>query len=157
MTTTINPSRARLVQTAVDFISSYNAWTVESILSIRSPSCVHRTLPATLNVPSRSTAEYAVFMAPMLSIFRGVHFSIVDAKETVVDVEARKVVLHCSNRADTDAGEYRNEYMFTLTMSEDGLLVDEIVEFIDAAYTVDFKRRIASAVAERNTRAYGEN
>lgn len=137
-------SRARLLQTASAFITSYNTWSVDRIVSIRSPSCVHYTLPGTLNVPPRTNVEYATFLVPMLPIFRGVEFSIISEKETVVDVAARKVVLHCRNRADTDAGKYENEYVFILTMSEDGMLLDEIVEFIDAAYTMEFKRRISA-------------
>ncbi|KAG4429039.1 hypothetical protein IFR05_015482 [Cadophora sp. M221] len=138
-------SRPRLLQTASAFITSYNTWSIDTILSIRSPSCIHHTLPASLNVPSRTNAEYATFLEPMLPIFRGVEFAIINSeKETVVDVAAGKVVLHCRNSADTDAGKYENEYVFILTMSEDGTLLDEIVEFIDAAYTVDFKRRISA-------------
>jgi hypothetical protein len=56
----------------------------------------------------------------MLSVFRGAQFSVISKDDTVIDVEARRVVLHCSNRVDTDAGEYTNEYIFSLIMSEDG-------------------------------------
>ncbi|KAF2228521.1 hypothetical protein EV356DRAFT_498305 [Viridothelium virens] len=141
------PSREQLITTALSFIAAYNQWTVQAIIAIRSPSCIHYTLPISLQVPPRSNAEYATFMDPMLAVFRGVHFSIISNDDTIVDVEARTVVLHCSNLADTDAGEYTNEYMFSLTMSEDGTKVDKIIEFIDAAYTVEFKRRIALARA----------
>lgn len=115
---------------------------------MRSSSCINHTLPASLHVPSRSNSEYGTFLAPMLPLFRGVEFAIIRAKETVVDVAARKVVLHCSSRADTDVGAYENEYVFISTMSADGALLDEIVEFIDAAYTVEFKRRIAALKQE---------
>lgn len=50
-------------------------------------------------------------------------------------------MLHCRNRAETDAGAYPNEYIFIFTMGEDGLLVDEVVEFIVTAYTREFKAR----------------
>ncbi|EUC44428.1 hypothetical protein COCMIDRAFT_37702 [Bipolaris oryzae ATCC 44560] len=137
------PSRDQLIATALNFIQSYNQWDLQAIMAIRSPICIHYTLPATLEVPPRSNADYLTFMGPMLSAFRAVHFSVISDDETVVDIETRRVVLHCSNRADTDAGEYTNEYMFTLTMSEDGEKIDSIVEFIDAAYTTEFKRRMS--------------
>ncbi|KAF2128091.1 hypothetical protein P153DRAFT_405351 [Dothidotthia symphoricarpi CBS 119687] len=87
----------------------------------------------------------------MLSVFRDVEISIVNDSDTIVDVEARRVVLHCTNRADTDAGKYRNEYVFILTINEDSRHVDKVVEFIDAAYTMDFKRRIGSVREPANS------
>jgi hypothetical protein len=147
-------SRKVLLSTASRFITAYNQWTVESIISIRSSGCIHHTLPATLQVPPRSKADYATFIEPMLSVFRKVEFSIIDEDDTIVDVQARKVVLHCVNRADTDAGEYRNEYIFCLTITEDGEQVDDIVEFIDTAYTADFKRRIT--LAQKANESTGE-
>lgn len=139
------PTRDQLLNTAHGFLSAYNQWTVQAIMSIRSPICIHYTLPASLRVPPRPNDEYAAFMEPMLAVFRSVHFSMVADDDAVVDVERRQVVLHCRNRADTDAGEYANEYMFSLTISEDGTKIDRIVEFIDAAYTAEFKARITSA------------
>jgi hypothetical protein len=135
--------RTNLLKTATSFIETYNAWTIESILSIRSPSCIHQTLPASLGVPTRNNAEYATFLKPMLSIFRNLKFIIIDDSKTIVDVEARKVVLHCRDQADTNAGRFENEYIFILTMNKDGDLLDEIVEFIDSAYTEEFKGRMA--------------
>jgi ketosteroid isomerase-like protein len=57
----------------------------------------------------------------------------IDHKETVADVELRKVVLHLRDRASTAEGDFDNEYIFTLFITEDGRLLDEIVECIDSA------------------------
>ncbi|XP_014553258.1 hypothetical protein COCVIDRAFT_54746, partial [Bipolaris victoriae FI3] len=111
---------------------------LQAIMAIRSPIRIHYTLPATLEVPPRSNTDYLTFMGPMLSAFRAVHFSIISNDESVVDVETRRAVWHCSSRADTDAGEYMNDYVFTLTMSENEKKIDKIVEFVDAAYTTEF-------------------
>ena len=137
------PTREQLVATALEFVRSYNQWTLQAIITIRSPDCMHHTLPASLQVPPRSNAEYKEFMGPMLSVFRGVQFSVINNEDIIVDVEARRVVLHCRNQADTDAGDYTNEYIFSLTIDKRGTKIDKIIEFIDASYTVEFKRRIA--------------
>lgn len=69
-------------------------------------------------------------------------FEVVD-DETVVDVEKRKVVLHVKTSANSPVGEYKNEYLWTLTMSEDGKLIEDIVEFADSASAVEFFRKQA--------------
>jgi hypothetical protein len=141
------PTRERLLQTASAFLVTYDDWSVPSILSLRSPSCVHHTLPVSLGVPSRSNAEYTKFIELQLSSFSEVRFRVIDDDKTVVDVETGKVVMHVSCSATTAAGDYKNEYIFTLTMDKGGDLVDEIVEFIDSGYSKNFKERLGTAIA----------
>ncbi len=135
-------TRTTLLQTASLFIANYNKWTVSSLLSLRSPVCIHRTGPASSAAPARNNSEFAAFVTPILPVFRNFTLTVIDEEETVIDVEKRKVVLHLRSRADTKVGLYQNEYYFTLTMSEDGKLVDEIVEFLDSGYTAEFVRRL---------------
>ncbi|KAF9210752.1 hypothetical protein BGZ59_009022, partial [Podila verticillata] len=108
------------------------------------PSCIHRTLPSSDNHPIRNNAEFGTMLETVIPIFRGFHLYIADDKATVVDTEARKVMLHLKSRAETDVGPYENEYIFTLTMSENGEKVDEIMEFLDSRYTAQFLSRLQS-------------
>ena len=70
-------------------------------------------------------------------------FQVVDDKETVVDIEMRKVVIHVKSSANSTVGKYENEYLWTLTMSEDGKMIENIVEFTDSAYAIEFFRKQA--------------
>ncbi|EHY55745.1 hypothetical protein ABEF92_003278 [Exophiala dermatitidis] len=144
------PTRSQLLDTSTRFIHAYNAWTTESILSVRSPRCIHRTLPASRGRRPKTNDEFRQFIEPLLPVYRGFRLSFVnddsdsdsDNSETVVDVEKRKVVLHLKSHADTDAGPYENEYYFVLSMNEAGDLVDEVVEYLDSGYTDAFMRRL---------------
>ena len=62
-----------------------------------------------------------------------------------MDTETRKVVLRLTSEAQTKVGPYRNEYVFTLRVSEDGEHVDEIWEFLDSAYTAPFLGKLQQA------------
>jgi ketosteroid isomerase-like protein len=137
------PTRAQLIATSDKFIQAYNEWTIDSVMSVRSSRCIHRTLPASRARRPKTNAEFAQFLEPLLSVYRGFKLSVIDVEETVIDVEKRKVVLHLRSYADTDAGPYENEYFFILTMSEDGEMVDEVVEYLDSGYTDDFMRRLS--------------
>ena len=127
--------RQKLLSTAHAFVSAYNAWTVDSVLSVRSPTCIHRTLPTSTSTPDRNNAEFGKLLESVIPIFRNFHLTILDEDDIIVDAASRKVVLHLQSNADTKAGPYSNEYFFILTMSRDGRQVDKVVEFLDSEYT----------------------
>src|ERR1700761_5282369 len=128
-------TRSQLLSTAQGFLTGYNKWTASGVLSLRSPTCVHRTGPNSHGLTCRTNEEFASFVAPMLSVFRNFKLAVIDEDETLVDVEKRKVMMHLRSHAETDVGPYENEYYFTVTVSEDGGLVNEVVEFLDSKYT----------------------
>ena len=86
--------------------------------------------------------EYATYFAPSLSIFR--NFA-VKAHETIVDMEARKVVMLASSTAETDIGPYSNEYVLVIKMGRDGRQVENIIEWVDSEYAVKYFGRLRQA------------
>ena len=137
-------SRAQLLQMAHAFVESYNSFTVDALLSVRSPSCTHHTLPTNdKRFPPRSNDEYGTFVQPFISTMRDFRLMIVNEDEITVDVERRKVVFYARSHTETDVGEYANEYVFTLSMSADGKSVDKVIEFFDSAYLEKFFARLA--------------
>ena len=142
------PTRTHLLRTAAAFVESYNVWTMSAIMAIRSPSCVHRILPEAYGIAPLPNAAYEAFLGPFIALFKNVEVVIVDEKETMVDVDARKVSIRMKGCSNTIAGEYRNEYIFILTMSEDGDLVDEVVEFLDSRSSNDFNQRMMAVMSK---------
>lgn len=57
------------------------------------------------------------------------------------DEGGRKVALYLTSRADTDIGEYLNQYVVLLHVGEAGE-VDKVLEFVDSAYSVGFLGRL---------------
>ncbi|KAH7006854.1 hypothetical protein EDB80DRAFT_880378 [Ilyonectria destructans] len=64
--------------------------------------------------------------------------AIKDESNIVVDTTARKVSFHTKSHSNTAAGEYKNEYAFTLSMTKDGKKLEEVIEFIDSLYLSRF-------------------
>ncbi len=98
-------------------------------------------------MPPMTKAQFGAFLEPMLPLFSNFRFTIVggDEEGIIVDTETRKVVLRLTSEAQTKVGPYRNEYVFTLRVSEDGEHVDEIWEFLDSAYTAPFLGKLQQA------------
>ncbi|KIW16362.1 hypothetical protein PV08_06413 [Exophiala spinifera] len=138
------PTRADLLATVDRFFDAYKAFSLDAILSVRSPTCIHRTGPKSHGNMNLNNAQFREFMAPMLGIFRNFKLFVADDDETMVDVEKRKVFLHLQCHAETDAGPYENDYHWILTMNETGDLIDDIVEWVDSAYLKDFLARLES-------------
>ncbi|KAF3059433.1 putative dihydroxyacetone synthase protein [Daldinia childiae] len=143
-----SPSRGQLLGTVKLFIEAFNEFTPESVVRYRSPTCMHRLVPATLNSPPQSNTEYAGLIAALTTVMPTFHLRIVDGGEPVVDEVTRKVVLHLKSRSDTAVGLYENEYIWILTLSKDGKLVDDILEFADSLYTSDQLPKLKKAVED---------
>lgn len=110
-------------------------------MTYRSADCITRIIPESLNYPVMNNEQYSRFFSPMIPLFR--NFTItVDEEYTVVDVERRKVCMHLRSKADTDVGDYSNEYIFSFTMTEDGSRVCEMVEYSDSAFSKSFFPRL---------------
>ncbi|KAF3067012.1 Isomerase trt14 [Trichoderma lentiforme] len=140
------PSRSQLINTANAFIEAYNQWTVSSVLSIRSPSCTHRILPG--NRPARTRAEFGEFLERTIPVIRNFRLHAVDTSPWIVDVEARRVTMHLKSTGESDIGAYNNEYIFIITISEDGEKVDGIIEFLDSLYSSEFVGSLAKQTGQ---------
>ncbi|KAH8646862.1 hypothetical protein BX600DRAFT_443832 [Xylariales sp. PMI_506] len=133
--------RATLTKTATDFIDCCNKFTVEDVLSLRTDTCKHTHLPSSLGIPTYSKAEYGAFYGQYAGMMKDCSCGIVDDKQMVVDVETRKVVMHVKVKGSTPLGEYENEYMWILTMTEDGKMIEDIVEFCDSAKALELLKK----------------
>ncbi|KAL1854510.1 hypothetical protein VTK73DRAFT_8732 [Phialemonium thermophilum] len=149
---------AKLSQMAIAFIDAFNEETAESSVRYRGPSCLHRLLPASMGVPPRTNAEYAAWIQNMYTVIRGFRLRLVGTagpSDTnskaglIVDEKARTVGLHLASSAETDVGDYANEYFWMLRFNEDVTVIEEVIEFVDSAYTVGFLAKLEEATAKK--------
>src|SRR5262245_22154626 len=134
--------RVTLKKTATVYNDCCNKGTVDAILSLRTDTCKHTHLPSSLGVPTYNKADYGTFFGRFVGLMNDRSSRIADDKEMVVDVESRKVVMHTKVKANTPVGEYENEYMWILTMTEDGKMIEDIIEFCDSAKVVELMKKL---------------
>lgn len=139
-------SRSTLLETANAVIQAYNTWTVESVLSFRAPNCIQQILPLSLGRQPLNNEQYGAYFAPMMPAFKDFHLTVAN---TVVDEEARQVVMHASSTASTEIGEYKNEYILVLHMTEDVTQVELVEEFVDSKYGSEFMARLRAHLAAK--------
>ncbi|MCJ1460257.1 hypothetical protein MMC28_010636 [Mycoblastus sanguinarius] len=114
-------------------------------MATHAPNFVHQTLPMSMGRPPLDNEGDAKYFTPLTEIFEGFHVTILD---TIVDEVQRKVVMHCSSKAESPIGTYANEYMITLTMTEDGKLVERFDEYVDSKFTSDYIPRLREYLAK---------
>lgn len=78
-----------------------------------------------------------------MSVFRNFTLTCHDVVE---DVHGHRIVMYLTARADTDVGEYINEYVWFLDFDEVGDRIIGHKEFVDAIMNRDFWPKLASAM-----------
>ena len=143
-------SRSALLETGCAVIDGYNAWKPEAIMAYRTSDCIHQILPASLGRQPMNNEQYLASLTPIIPAFKNFHIT---ATNTVVDEEARKVVMHAYSTATTDLGDYSNEYMLVLQMTEDGTKVVRLEEFVDSKYSAEYLPRLRKHLEGKQKKA----
>ena len=143
-------SRSVLLETTNAAIEGYNTWKPEAIIAYRAPDCIHLVLPTSLGRQPLNNEQYLASFTPLMPAFKNFHVTV---KNTIVDEEARKVAMHASSTATTDLGDYSNEYMLVLHMTEDGKKVVRFEEFVDSKSSTEFIPRLREHLAGKQKKA----
>ena len=130
-------------QTADRLVAAFNRMDIPAIISFRHPDCIRQILPASLNIKPQNNATYEKSLHQLIVIFQNFNL---EAHEVVEDIEARKLTMWLSARADTAAGEYINEYMWTLDFDESGQKILRQKEFVDAVVNKEFFPKLQAAM-----------
>ena len=110
---TLSPQR----QIADRLVTAFTTFDIDTIDRLRTPDCLHLTLPQSLGLPPTPTAQYIRHLRSLVPIFHNFELIVHDVIE---DVAARKIVMHLTARADTAAGEYLNEYVWFMEFEGEG-------------------------------------
>lgn len=121
--------------TAEAVVDAFNRMDIDAIIAFRSDDCMRYILPSTLGHPPTNNKQYRASLERLIKIFSNFSLTINDVVE---DKEARKICMYLKARADTLAGEYVNEYMWTLGFNASGTKIIHATEFVDTVMNRDF-------------------
>ncbi|KAF1842303.1 uncharacterized protein K460DRAFT_358930 [Cucurbitaria berberidis CBS 394.84] len=159
------PSQER--QTANTLVAAFNTMDIDTIISLRTPTCQRIFLPSSLHYNPQSNDAYRANLTGMKSIFTSFHITVNDIIEGTSEqtnsngavVQRKKIVMFVSARGDTPVGLYENEYVWKMGFEEGGARVSEWVEYVDVGMTRDFypllKGEIGRRVEEAKAAAEG--
>ncbi|KAI8627722.1 hypothetical protein F5Y19DRAFT_163567 [Xylariaceae sp. FL1651] len=169
-----SPSRRR--QTALAAVESFNTWTMDAIMAVRTDDCIHQVLPGTsenpiieyqttallllssflfflltaflasLGRPPMDNATYGAYFSTMIPHFKDFKVTVQDLVE---DAHENKVVVWARSTASTEIGPYKNEYMLLFEFNEAGDKITKFLEFVDSANSVVFFPKLRDHIAQK--------
>lgn len=136
--------RDQMFQTAHAYKTAHNEKDPDAISALCDPTCMHRIGLISIKNPVRNNDEYVAFNA---AVFKRMHTYHAQTMDIVVNKASWKVVMYLQAKGTADAGEYENEYVITLTITEDGKKVADQYVFIDSQTILNWiaKGRAGSA------------
>lgn len=128
---------------AEELVDAFNRMDIDEIISKRADECMRVILPASLGQKPTNNEQYRTTLQNLLPIFRNFELTIHDVLE---DRDARRVSMYVKARADTLAGEYLNEYQWTMTFDETGQKIVHWTEFVDSSIYYGFWPKLSEAM-----------
>ena len=137
---------SRQRQVAEALVDEFNRMDIDAILSWRSDDCMRIIAPSTLGLAPMNNMQYRVSLERLSRVFNNFSLTVHDCIE---DKEAKKICMYLRARADTLAGEYINEYMWTLMFNDDGTKIVNVVEFVDTVMNRDFWPQLSAVMRQQ--------
>jgi hypothetical protein len=142
------------MQTVDALLWGYGSLSVPKLLEVLAPGFHHQTLPESLGMPIRDRAAFAKHAAGIFGIFA--EFKMIpktiidDAGAGAVAIEARMLGTLKNGR-----GKWKNECVMMVRLTDDGLQVLDVREFVDSAKAMEMARTHApeAFAGEVNTSA----
>ncbi|KAF9728536.1 hypothetical protein PMIN06_011507 [Paraphaeosphaeria minitans] len=95
---------------------------------------------------AKSNDEYRAYLSTIMPLYS--NFTVAVLQE-IHDAETHTCIIHASSKAETEIGQYGNEYALILTFTEDGKQVTRFEEFVDSAYSERFVAALAKATSSQ--------
>ncbi|KAJ8131168.1 hypothetical protein O1611_g2456 [Lasiodiplodia mahajangana] len=132
-------ARSKRMQTIDALLDGYGSLSVAKLLEPLAPDFRHQTLPESLGMPVRDRVAFEKHAAGIFDIFgefRMVPRTIVgDPVTGVVAIDAQML-----GTLKGGKGEWKNECVMMVKLTEDGRQVLEVREFVDSAKAIEMAR-----------------
>ncbi|KAI0415359.1 hypothetical protein F5X98DRAFT_217082 [Xylaria grammica] len=138
------PSRRR--QTALAVVDSYNKWSMEAIMGLRTEDCIQQILPKSLGRPAMDNAAYEAWFGSVMPHFKNFTVTVDDIIE---DPGENKVAIWAHSSASTEVGPYNGEYVLILYMNEGADKITKLLEFVDSSHSVTFFPKLLEHLAQK--------
>ncbi|KAI1353995.1 hypothetical protein F5Y01DRAFT_34797 [Xylaria sp. FL0043] len=137
--------REQMIRTAKQWIQAHNdrgAAGRELVASLMAEHFVARTFPPSLRARSRNRDEYAAFQSWSLTLFDSYTAAETDM---AVDEAQLKVMYYLDAKGTAPAGEYQNQYIHKLILTDDGRLIKQFDAFMDSRPMVSWMEKVRTS------------
>jgi hypothetical protein len=143
-------TKEKLAITAL--LEAYGSLSVQQLLKLLASNFTHRVLPESLGMPVRDKEAFAQHAAGIFSIFESFRMEPAEVLKVEGWRETWVVRARMDGLLKSTKGRWKNECILIVKMDDEGILVEEIQEFVDSAKAVEMRE----AHAPRNFGAEGQ-
>lgn len=138
----MSTEQSQRLQTVHNLLDGYGSLSVSTLTSPLADDFKHQVLPESLGMPARDKASFEQHAAGIFSVFES--FAMIP-KAVFEDSERNAVVVSARMQGTLKGGkgEWRNECVMMVTLSEDGTKVLEVQEFVDSAKALEMRAKMA--------------
>lgn len=129
-----------MLSTATRWLKAHDDDDHDTIAALRTSDARYYEGPKSLGAPVRNNDEWDIYFPTTKKLFSKYGLTI---NESFVDEEKCKVIFNLTaNAVTTDGIDYNNDYIFILTMTDDGQLVREYWAYVDSLAMARFIKAI---------------
>lgn len=138
----MSTEQSQRLQTVHSLLDGYGSLSVPTLTATLADDFKHQVLPESLGMPARDKASFEQHAAGIFSVFE--EFAMVptavfeDSERNAVVVSARM-----QGTLKGGKGEWRNECVMMITLSDDGTRIVEVHEFVDSAKALEMRAKMA--------------
>ncbi|OJD30586.1 cytochrome p450 protein [Diplodia corticola] len=138
----MSTEQSQRLQTVHALLDGYGSLSVPTLAAPLADDFKHQVLPESLGMPARDKAAFEQHAAGIFSVFEA--FAMVP-KAVFEDSERNAVVVSARMQGTLKGGrgEWRNECVMLITLSEDGTRVVAVEEFVDSAKALEMRAKVA--------------
>lgn len=138
----MSTAQSQRLQTAHRLLDGYGSLSVATLAALLADNFKHQVLPESLGMPARDKASFEQHAAGIFSVFES--FAMVP-KAVFEDSERNTVVVSAGMQGVLKGGkgEWRNECVMMIRLSDDGTQVAEVHEFVDSAKALEMRAKMA--------------
>ncbi|KAI0976325.1 hypothetical protein F4678DRAFT_456651 [Xylaria arbuscula] len=132
-------SREQRMQTIDTLLNGYSSRSITKLLEPLAPNFHHHVLPQSLSMPIRDIDAFTRHAEGVFGVFE--EFKLIP-KTIIDDAATGMVAIHAQmlGTLKSGKGEWKNECMMMVRLTEDGRKVLDIKEFVDSAKALDMAR-----------------
>lgn len=139
--------RSARVQTAYAVCESYSSLSPDKLSSHFAEGFHHVALPSTLGMPTRSKEDFQKHAQMIFGVFETFRMT---PQEVFEDPAKNTVIVHAKMGGDLfkGLGDYENEVILIMQMTEDGSQVVKLTEFVDTATGFKLREKLSSVMGQ---------
>lgn len=133
-----------MLETGLAFVANLNALPQgnENFLRGRTADAMHALVPASLGLTPLDNAAQVANLDYLFPGLESFNVQTIGENPFIIDEVSKRIVVHANVTGQSAVGSYANEFIFTITTTDDGKKVKYSKEFVDSVLGLEYLEKL---------------